>query len=131
MGFFSGIGSALGLGGAGSPPDFTDAIIDNGPDGKPYVKDPAKLWKEVMELRDDALSQRKMHERLWALCWMFYRGDQWRKPSPAPDWNIVRINVGKKPKITINKILPMVQTRRAHCLKNRPTGIVMPRTLTE
>lgn len=118
-------------GGGGSPPDFSKAYIAKGVDGKPYVKSPGKLWKEVQELRDDSLSMRKPHERLWALCWMFYKGDQWRKPAPQPDWNIIRINVGKKPKITINKILPMVATRRAHVLKNRPTGIVMPSSIDE
>lgn len=117
-------------GGSGTP-DFSKSYIANGPDGEPYVKDPAKLWREVMDLKDDGLSARKQHERLWALCWMFYKGDQWRKPAPQPDWNIIRINVGKKPKITINKILPMVSTRRAHVLKNRPTGIVMPMTIDE
>lgn len=120
-----------GGGGKSEPPDFSKAYIALGKDGKPYVPKPASLWKEVQDLRDDALSARKPHERLWALCWMFYKGDQWRKPAPQPDWNIIRINVGKKPKITINKILPMVATRRAHVLKNRPTGIVMPSTTDE
>lgn len=113
------------------PPDFSKAFIANGEDGQPYVKNPSKLWKEIQDLRDDALAARKPHERLWALCWMFYKGDQWRKPAPQPDWNIVRVNVGKRPKITINRILPMVQTRRAHVLKNRPTGIVMPASTSE
>lgn len=127
----SSIPSGNQTGGSGSPPDFSKAYIAKDKDGKPYVKKPTALWKEVQELRDDALSARKPHERLWALCWMFYKGDQWRKPAPQPDWNIIRINVGKKPKITINKILPMVATRRAHVLKNRPTGIVMPKTIDE
>lgn len=128
----TGMGNIPGNGGGSSaPPDFSKAFIALGDDGKPYVPNPGKLWREVQELRDDALSARKPHERLWALCWMFYKGDQWRKPAPQPDWNIIRINVGKKPKITINKILPMVQTRRAHVLKNRPTGVVMPATTDE
>lgn len=127
----SSVPSGNQAGGGGTPPDFSKAYIAKGADGKPYVKKPTALWKEVMELRDDALSTRKPHERLWALCWMFYKGDQWRKPAPQPDWNIIRINVGKKPKITINKILPMVATRRAHVLKNRPTGIVMPSSIDE
>jgi hypothetical protein len=130
----SGIGSLFsrtGESGGTAAPDFSKSFIAKGADGEPYVKNPAKLWREVMDLKDDGLSNRKQHERLWALCWMFYKGDQWRKPAPQPDWNIIRINVGKKPKITINKILPMVQTRRAHVLKNRPTGIVMPATIDE
>lgn len=108
-----------------------NAYIATGRDGKPYVKNPEALWKEVSDLRDDSLHARKHHERLWALCWMFYKGDQWRKPSPTPEWNIIKVNVGKRPKITVNKILPMVQTRRAHVLKNRPTGIVMPASTDE
>ena len=120
-----------GQAGGTSTPNFDKAHIADGADGKPYVKNPASLWREVMDLKEDALSNRKQHERLWALCWMFYKGDQWRKPAPQPDWNIIRINVGKKPKITINKILPMVQTRRAHVLKNRPTGVVMPGSADE
>jgi hypothetical protein len=120
-----------GNAGGSQVPDFSKAHIAKGKDGEDYVKDPAKLWREVMDLKDDALSVRRQHERLWALCWMFYKGDQWRKPAPQPDWNFIRINVGKKPKITINKILPMVATRRAHVLKNRPTGIVMPQTTDE
>jgi hypothetical protein len=130
----AGIGSMFsmtGAAGGNQTPDFSKSFIANGSDGKPYVKNPSKLWREVMDLKDDGLSSRKEHERLWAICWMFYKGDQWRKPAPQPDWSFIRINVGKKPKITINKILPMVQTRRAHVLKNRPTGVVMPRTIDE
>lgn len=127
----TGLDTQPGQAGGTQTPNFDKAHIALGKDGKPYVKNPTKLWREVMDLKDDALSTRKQHERLWALCWMFYKGDQWRKPAPQPDWNIIRINVGKKPKITINKILPMVQTRRAHVLKNRPTGVVMPASTDE
>ena len=99
-------------------------------DANPYVKDPKKLWADVQALRDAALEKRRRFEAMWRLAWRYYRGEQWIRVV-GPDYRIERIDVGKKPKLTINRILPVVQTRKAHILKNRPIGTVLPATSDE
>jgi len=97
--------------------------------GKPYVSKPDELYRQMIEMRDESLRQRRRFEQLWKLCWKYYKGDQWLKLHP--DLRLEKIDVGKKPKITINRVMPVVLTRRAHALKNRPMGIVMPASSDE
>jgi hypothetical protein len=115
--------------GSRSGGDSENADFKPGKDGKKYVKDPDQLYKDMVTMRDEALRLRRPHEQQWRLNWKYYKGDQWHRIFP--DWKIEKVDVGKKPKITLNRVMPVVQTRRAHVLKNRPIGLVMPRTPDE
>jgi hypothetical protein len=88
------------------------------------------LVDEVTALVDDGLKKRRTFEVKWRLAHEFYEGNQWLRASD--DHKLVNIKWGeKKPKVVINKMLPMVQTRIAHVLKNKPIGYVTPATPDE
>lgn len=113
---------------AGAPGDVPeDSPLDEGEDvaeSADYVKDPGKLWEQVKSLKDAALRLRQDEERDWLHAWSYYRGKHW--VTWKTDGRLVDIERADVPKIVLNFIMHVVQTRLGHLVKNKPIPVGLP-----
>jgi hypothetical protein len=90
-----------------------------------------ELKSQVDDFKERSLQERRKKESVWRLVRKFFEGDQWQRVSKE-SLQLEAVPVPpKRPKITINKIMPGVMTRIAHVLKNKPIGVVTPETNDE
>lgn len=94
-----------------TPEEAADAAY-----GKKY--DEAKILELVKELEEDGGKLRQPEERQWQLAWRYYNGKHWG------EWNekgeLVDVEDEDIPRLVLNYILHLVQTKLAHLLKSRP-----------
>lgn len=94
------------------------------------------LEKDINQLCEVAGQKRREEEIKWLLARRFLSGDQWLTTSKDAGGKNTIGDVAlpgrmQKWKITVNRLLPGVDTRLAHVLKNRPIGVVVPETQDE
>lgn len=94
------------------------------------------LQKDIQQLCDVAGQKRREDEIKWLLARRFISGDQWltatKDSSGRHSINEVSLpGRMQKWKITVNRLLPGLDTRLAHVLKNKPIGVVVPETQDE
>jgi hypothetical protein len=90
--------------------------------GQGYVKEES-LIAEIRDLRDSSLRVRTDEEREWLKAWNFYKGRHWITWR-EDRW--VESEANDRPKIVVNFIQHVVQTRLGHLIKNKPMLIGVP-----
>jgi hypothetical protein len=90
--------------------------------GQGYVREET-LINEIRDLRDSSLRVRTDEEREWLKAWSFYKGRHWITWR-EDKW--VESEANDRPKIVVNFIQHLVQTRLGHLIKNKPMLIGVP-----
>ena len=105
-----------------------------------YLDDEAKkrLQAEVDEFCNIGAERRRQKDVTWAIARRMVAGDQWIRASANPQTQtrdlVEPVNLPgrmEKWKIAANRLLPGLDTRLAHVLKNKPIGVVTPETQDE
>jgi hypothetical protein len=96
----------------------------------------AKLESDTNSFCSSAAEKRRQFESRWMLARRMVSGDQWLSEAKSPTGPAGLNEVSlpgrmQKWKITANRLLPGVDTRLAHVLKNKPIGVVVPETQDE
>src|SRR5512138_787732 len=89
----------------------------------------AALEKEVNDFCAAASSKRRSHEIEWYMAGRMLAGQQWIKAAPQTSEQLTEdVSLPgrmEKWKIVANRLLPGLDTRLAHVLKNKPIGVVL------
>jgi hypothetical protein len=92
-----------------------------------YVK-PELFIPEMNDLVEASLRLRQDEEREWVKAWAFYKGRHW---VTWREDQLVEIEQQKLPKMVLNFIMHVVQTRLGHLTKNRPMWTGVPANADE
>jgi hypothetical protein len=103
-------------------PDAPDSITND------YAGNPDALYPEARDLRDSALRLRLDEEKQWLQAWNYYKGRHWITWR-EDRW--VESEANDRPKLVVNFIQHVVQTRLGHLIKNKPLLIGVPATADE
>ncbi|HEY6015523.1 MAG TPA: hypothetical protein VIU16_01955, partial [Gaiellaceae bacterium] len=121
-------GPILDLGQVPGPPTLTGtgdpsaaSVTDS------YVK-PESFIPEMNDLAEASLRLRQDEEREWLKAWAFYKGRHW---VTWREDRLVEIEQQKLPKMVLNFVLHVVQTRLGHLTKNRPMWTGVPANADE
>ena len=99
-----------------------------GEDPLEYVSQPEKFVTELNELSEACRRMRYDEEREWLRAWAFYKGRHW---VTWREDKLVEIEQQRLPKIVVNYVMNVVQTRLGHLTKNRPMWVGIPATADE
>jgi len=92
------------------------------------IVNPEHFIRDMAQLAEAAKRMRWEEEREWLKAWSFYKGRHW---VTWREDRLVEMEQQKLPKITLNFVMNVVQTRLGHLTKNKPMWQGVPASADE